>query len=274
MLTKETKDKLIKLGLNVEELETAIKADDEKTVKVPEGTLFNDESLTARDNNKIEEGKKLGIIEGKTAGFEIANKVLISKFGLKDVKKDDAPEKVAEAITATIAGGDSGLKSQISELQKSVTDWESKYTGLEKEKQTIERNTQLLSILPKNRKSVLTDSEYLSLLSNNIEDMDGKLAVKLNGEVIRHEKTKDILPINEAIAKVFEARSWVEVEAPPAGGRGGKDTGGSGGKTGIKTLSEAKKSFTDETGKDPLNVDFATYLSGIVKDNQDFDYSK
>ena len=80
MLKQEDKDKLKSLGFDVAVLETAIKSETETEITIPVGSFMDDASLTARDTNKIAEGKTLGIAEGKTAGFEIANKAIIEKF--------------------------------------------------------------------------------------------------------------------------------------------------------------------------------------------------
>lgn len=267
MLSKEIIEKITKLGLNYTELEAAIKAETETAITIPDGELMTAEQLTARDAN----AKKNGIAEGKQAGIEIANKSFIEKFQLIDVTKTDEPNKIAEAVQAVLATGDSGLKEQIKALQTDKQTLEGKLTSLETEKKTIERNTSLLQKMPKNRLNVLNDSEYLSILAPMIEEVDGTLAIKVNGTLLRDEKTKDLLAIDKAINTVFEQRGWVEKETP-AGGRGGKTETGT---SGIKTLSEAKAQFIKENpDKNELSSEFSTYLTTVTKDVADFDFSK
>jgi len=274
MIKQEAKEALKLLGLNVDELIEAVKAEEEKEITIPKSQLFTEETLTARDANKITEGKKLGVEEGKRAGFDIANKLMIDQFGLKDVEKSAEPIKIVEAAKAALQTGDAGLKQQIELLKSSVTEWEGKYKTIESEKQKAERNSQLLGYLPKNRSSVLTDSEYINILQSNIEEVDGKLAVKLNGEVLRDEKTKDVLPLNVAIGKVFESRNnWLDTEANPKGGRGAGDVHG-GGTGGIKRLSQAVEKFKSENpDKTELSPEFTTYLAEATKDVKDFDFN-
>lgn len=267
MLSQEAINKLTKLGINFTELEAAIKAETETNITLPDGELMTSEQLSLRDANS----KKNGIAEGKQAGIEIANKSFIEKFQLKDVTKTEQPDKIAEAVQSLLANGDNGAKEQIKLLQSKVSEFEGKITSLETEKKTIERNTSLLQKMPKNRLNVLNDLEYLSILSPMIEEVDGVLAVKVNGTVLRDEKTKDLLSIDKAINHVFEQRGWVEKEQAP-GGRGGKtDTGTSS----IKTLSEAKAQFLKENpDKNELSSEFSTYLTTVTKDVSDFDFSK
>lgn len=268
MLSKAIIEKITKLGINFTELEAAIKAETETAITIPDGELMTADQLTARDAN----AKKNGIAEGKQAGIEIANKSFIEKFQLKDVTKTEQPDKIAEAVQAILSTGDSGLKDQIKALQTDKQTLESKLISLETEKKTIERNTSLLQKMPKNRLNVLNDSEYLSILAPMIEDIDGVLAIKVNGALLRDGKTQDLLSIDKAINTVFEQRGWVEKEATPVGGRGGKTETGT---SGIKTLSEAKAQFVKENpDKNELSSDFSTYLSTITKDVADFDFSK
>jgi len=268
MLSQETINKITKLGINFTELEAAIKAETETALTIPEGELMTADQLTARDAN----AKKNGIIEGKQAGIEIANKSFIEKFQLKDVTKTAEPNAIAEAVQAVLATGDNGLKDQIKALQNDKQTLEGKISSLETEKKTIERNTSLLQQMPKNRLNVLNDTEYLSILAPMIEEVDGVLAVKVNGVALRDSKTQDLLPIDKAINTVFEQRGWVQKEVTPAG-RGGKtETGTSGG---VKTLSEAKAQFMKENpDKNELSAEFSTYLTTVTKDVADFDFSK
>jgi hypothetical protein len=273
MLSAAAKEKLKSFGFDITELETAFKDEKEIDVKIPNGSFFTDETLAARDNNKISEGKTLGIAEGKTAGFEIANKLMIEKFGLKDVKKSDEPIKIAEALEVTVQSGDEGLKNQVKALQTDVQAWEQKYTQLESAKTTIERNTQLLGYFPKNRKDTLTDSEYLELISKNLDEVDGKLAIKINGEVLRDKKTRDIVDLKDGVDELFKARKWVNEETPPSGGRGAGD--GHASRGGIKTYSAAKEQYLkDNPDSNETDPKFVAYVREVATSTPDFDIDK
>ena len=273
MLKQEDKDKLKSFGFNVEEIETAVKSETEAVITIPVGTFMDEASLSARDANKISEGKTLGISEGKVAGFEIANKAIIEKFSLKDVKKSDEPTKIVEALHTQMGKGDEGLQGQINALLNDKTTLETKVLTLEGEKKTIERSTTLLGMLPKNRTSVLSDSEYLSLLNSNIEEIDGKMVVKLNGEVLRNGKTQDLLPLNEGIAKVFESRKWLDNEPTP--GRGGNNSQQQV-IAGIKTLSGFNEAYikAHEGEQNPLLSDEYRQAVVIAAKEPNFDMDK
>lgn len=273
MLKQEDKDKLKSLSFNVEEIETAVKSETETAIVIPVGTFMDEASLSARDANKISEGKTLGISEGKVAGFEIANKAIIEKFSLKDVKKSDEPTKIVEALHSQVAKGDTGLQERIDLLLKNQSEFETKIQTLEGEKKSIERSTTLLGMLPKNRTSVLSDSEYLSLLNSNIEEIDGKMAIKLNGEVLRNKATQDLLPLNEGIAKVFESRKWLDNEATP--GRGGNNSQQQV-IAGIKTLSGFNEAYikAHEGEQNPLLSDEYRQAVVIAAKEPNFDMDK
>jgi len=274
MLKQEDKDKLKSFGFDVDKLEAAFKAETETEITIPVGTFMDDASLTARDNNKISEGKTLGITEGKTAGFEIANKTIIEKFSLKDVKKSDDPTKIVEALHAQMGKGDEGLQGQINELLKDKTTLEATVQTLEGEKKSIEQNTSLLGMLPKGRSSLLFDNEYLSTVKQYIVDVDGVPAVKLDGVILRDGKTQALLPIQDGINKIFESRKgWLEVEGTP--GRGGGNTPGAGSAIGTKTLSSFNEAYIKEHGEGSMLSD--EYRQAVVeaaKPGSGFDMDK
>lgn len=270
MLSQSDKDKLKFIGLDPIALENAIKAEAETAIAIPTGTLLSEEQLTQRDLVKIEEGKRAGVEEGKNAGFEIAHKTLIDKFGLKDVKKTDETNKLADALSLTLTAGDEGLKKQVTDLLRDKeTLLQEKETVL-KEKKQIEQKTQLLTFLPKNRNSILSDDEYLSLLQSNIKEVDGVQIVELNGEVLKDQKTRANLPLKDAIEKVFEARKWVEVQQQGQG-RGEGDQTPTG--KGFRKYSEFEKNYIATHGEDSnMGVEFQKALNEAAA-SPDFDFN-
>lgn len=269
MISQAQKDRLKELGFNVEELITAITSETETDITIPSGSFFTDELLSSRDANQFTEGKKLGVTEGKKAGFEIANKTIIEKFGLKDVTKNDEPNKILDILSTTFQKGDEGLQGQIQALQKDKSDLETKVLSIENEKKTFERNTNLLSMFPKNRASLLSDNEYLDIVNKHITEVDGVYAVTLNGEVLRDSKSRNIIPLNDGINKLFAERKWV-VEDQQQGGRGAGDQHRSSG--GVKTLSQARETFLkDNPDKTEVSPEFMAYVKDIAQKTSDFD---
>jgi len=269
MISQAQKDRLKELGFNVDELITAITSENETDIAIPNGTLFTDELLTSRDTNNFTEGKKLGVTEGKKAGFEIANKTIIEKFGLKDVTKNDEPNKILDILNSQFSKGDEGLQGQIKALQADKTELENKVLSIESEKKAFERNTSILSMLPKNRASILSDTEYLDIVNKHITDVDGVSAITINGEVLRDKQSRNIVPLNDGITKLFTERKWI-VEEQPTGGRGQGDTHRSVG--GIKTLSQARETFLkDNPDKNEASPEFISYVKDIAQKTSDFD---
>lgn len=272
MLSTASIESIKALGLDPEVLEQAFKSDVETDVIIPTGSFFTEETLIARDTNKLTEGKRLGIDEGRQAGFEIVNKMLIEKAGLKDIDKKEQPIKVIEAMVNVLSKGDEGMQGQIKALQSDKLGLETQIQTIQSEKKVFERNTTLLSLLPKNRTSVLSDSEYLNIINSNIEEVDGKLAVKVNGEIIRHPQTRDIVELNEGINQLFSSREgWLQ-KATGTGGRGGDDNHGAG--SGIRTYSQAEAAYEKANGEgSALGIKFNAYIADLAK-NKDFDINK
>jgi hypothetical protein len=265
MLNKEQIELLKKFGFNYDSLVEAIKSEDEKEIKLPEGEFFTQATLEARDSNKISEGKKLGIEEGKKAGIEISNKEIIKKFGIQETegKKDMEPSKLIEIAYDKAQKGDDGLKGQIKALISDKQKLEETLSNKYKEVESVKFETSLFGMLPKNRFDVLSDSEQIQIIKGLIVDVDGKKAISFNGEVLRDEQTRDLMPIDKALAKVYESKKWIQAENT-GGGRGGSDnpTGGSGK---ITKYSEAEKSWRDQ-GKEISDPGFQTYVVGLAAD--------
>jgi len=269
MIKQEQLDKLKELGIDVQQLVEAYTAEQEQDITIPEGKLYKEADLEARDSNMRSEGKRLGVQEGKDAMKEIANKMIFEKFGVKDLDKKEDISKVLDVAVETSSKGDESLKSQIKDL---LSDKEKLEVELEKNNQEKERfsfRTTMLSNLPKNRSDILSDDEYISIIESNIEEIDGKKGIKLNGQVLKDDTTKEILSIDKGISRFFESRDgWLKKEE--GGGRGGQDdprkSGG-----GIKTYSQALEKFTkDNPDKDATSPEFTSYLTKVVREEPSF----
>jgi hypothetical protein len=273
MLKKETADKIKSFGFDVDKLIAAIKDDAEVDYVVPEVQVFTAADLEARDTNTKAEGKKEGVIEGKTAGMEIAGKAIAKKFNLPDTVDKKNLDKVIEATAATITTGDEGLKEQIKLLQKDKETQAAQIESISKEKDAIAFDTSLISMFPANRTADLPDDERLLLIKKNLqfETVDGKQVVKKNGEIIRNTTTKDPLIIKDAIETMFTERKWV---ADAGAGRGGGDNTGGSGASGIKTYSAATQQWLkDNPQGNIISPQCTAFIGKIAKESTDFDWN-
>ena len=276
MLKKEVAEKIKSFGFDVDKLIEAIKDKAEVDYSVPE--LVSAADLETRDANTKAEGKREGIAEGKTAGMEIASKAIAKKFNLSDTIDKKVLDKVIEAVSASVASGDDGLKEQVRLLQ---IDKE----ALVKEKEELggkftaaENDRKLISLFPANRSNNLDDEETLMLVKKaiTIETIDGKEVVKKNGEVLRNPTTKDPLPIKDAITTLFAERKWVS-DGSGGAGRGGNNsnTGGGSNIGGIKSFSAAQEQWLKENPSGNIISPEATnYIAAIAKDVTDFEWHK
>lgn len=273
MLKKETADKIKGFGFDVDKLIAAIKDEAEVDYAVPEVQVFSVADLEARDLNTKNEGKREGVAEGKAAGMEIAGKAIAKKFNLPDTIDKKVLDKVIEAVSATVASGDEGLKEQVKLLQKDKETLSGQIEMITKEKDAVTFDTTLISMFPSNRTSDLQDDERLILVKKNLqfETVDGKQVVKKNGEVLRNPTTKDPLPVKDAITTLFTERNWV---AATGGGRGGQDkTPGAGGSGGIKTFSQAQEAWKkDNPTGNVISPECTAYVAEIAKSATDFDW--
>ena len=272
MLKKETADKIKSFGFDVDKLIAAIKDETEVDYNVPEIQVFSATDLEARDLNTKAEGKREGVAEGKAAGLEIAGKSIAKKFNLPatiDTKKLDS---VIDAVSATVATGDTGLQEQIKLLQKDKETLLTEKESILKEKEALSFDTSLISYFPSNRDASLEDSERLMLVKHALqfETVDGKQVVKKNGEIIRNATTKDPLPVKDAINTLFTERKWV---TDGTGGRGGQDNTHKG-SAGLKTFSAAQAQWQKENPNgNPISPECTIYVGAIAKEATDFDWN-
>lgn len=271
MLTKTTTEKLKKAGIDVAKLETAIKAEAETDVEIPE--LFTPADVAERDVNTKKEGDTEGFTRGKATGIEIANKVIVKKFNLADVdaKSTDA---VVEALNSSVAKGDDGLKETIKLLQKDKETGTTEREALIKKAETLEADFGIIKHFPANR-SGQTDEEFLMLTKMNLQfekGADGNTVVKRDGKILTNETTRAPLSPKEAIAGYFGERKWV-TEGGARGGRGGDDSKGGGG-AGIKNYRDAIAQYSKEfPGKSVISPEATAFVVAIAKDYPDFDYN-
>jgi hypothetical protein len=212
--------------LKEEDISNAAKDEKEIDLAVPEGELFSTADLTARDENKKQ--------EGITIGKEMGAKEVKKAAGL-DEKSSKDPAKIFENIKEKVLAEAkippseqvTQLNEQISLLKKTLGEKDMEIESHKGVAVTAARDRKLLSFFPTNRANVLSDDEYLTLIKANLnfEEKDGVLQVKKDGVLLRDPKTQDPLTAKDAITGIFSERSgWLNGETGAGGlGRGGKD---------------------------------------------------
>lgn len=257
--------------LKFEDLEKAISDEAEVDLTIDETlTSLSTSELEARDENTKNDVKKqyieIGVKEvRKAAGLEetIGKDPSAIVKAISDKAISDAKLKPDEAVKT--------LKDQVSQLQTELSNKDKAISDLTGKATEAQRDAKLLSLFPKNRSSVLSDAEYLTLIKGQltIKEVDGKEVVERNGQVLRAETTKDPISVQDAITGLFTERKWVEAGSggSGSGGRGGVDDPGAAGK--ITKMSE----FTAKVEKEGKNINSAEVqqeLQQIMKENPDF----
>lgn len=272
-LKKEALQRIAKLTkLKLEDLEKAIKDENEVDLTI-------DESLTALSTSELEARDENSRKEGRADGIDIGAKAVRKAAGIEDgIGKD--PSAIAKAIAdkalseAKLKPDEAvkALKDQVDQLKGELTKKDTTISDLTTKASIAQRDAKLLTMLPKNRSSILSDAEYLTLINNTmvIKEVDGKEVVEIGGQIARVDATKDPLPVKDVINNLFSERKWIDAGSGGAGGnggRGGKDDPGSGGK--ITKMSEFTKKIEDE-GRNLNAADVQAELQQLMKDVPDF----
>lgn len=273
--SKVTLQKLAALTkLKEEDIANAAKDEKEVDLAIPEGEVFSSADISARDENKKQ--------EGITIGKEMGAKEVKKAAGL-DEKSSKDPAKIFENIKEKVLAEAkippseqvAQLNEQITLLKKTLGE---KDTEIETHKGvaiTAARDRKLLSFFPSNRANVLSDDEYLTLIKANLqfEEKDNVLQVKKDGVLLRDPKTQDPLSAKDAIAGMFSERSgWLNGESGVGGlGRGGKDNqkpaGGFSKKSEVITYYESQG--VTLTGADAKKI--TDEIAKCAKDDPNFD---
>ncbi|MCD6012889.1 MAG: hypothetical protein K0Q79_2751 [Flavipsychrobacter sp.] len=228
MIKAEHKEKLKKLGIDVDAIIAAHNDTAEKDITVPDGTILTDEQLTARDDVKVKEGEKAG----EKKAIEIAKTELKKHAGL-DISADrwgDVGKEIKAAINAT---GDTKLTA----LQEQNAALLADKTALETAKAQAETalkqgmfEVNILGKLPANSLGLSPKEtfELAKIRGYQAEQTETGVVWKKNGEVMKDPTTHAPLTEDKAIAAIWTAEKWTPTVTPPSGGRGGaqKPSGG------------------------------------------------
>lgn len=247
---------LVKIGIAADETKAKeiVDAEAEQEVSIPETTkVFVGEAYNKMTENLKNDGIKIG--------KELNIKDLKEKAGIEFEGKN--PDKFIEEFKAHVmkeAGTsvDEKVKSRdktIDELKQALVKEKTEKDHAIQQKSQIEKDTDLLKHLPKNRDDRFSDQQYLTLLKSELEftEEEGKRVVKKNGEVLKDDQFNP-LPYEAAISGVFTASKWIKADEGAGdgkgdmGGRGGGNKGGGGNMTFV-----SMKEFTEHLEKQNIH---------------------
>lgn len=273
MLKKETLQLIAKLTkTKVEDIEKAIKDEKEVDISIDEKiTPFSEEEITMLKTNTYNEGKKAGVeMEIKEVkeklGLQFQGKSIDglleahSKKVLADAKIE--PEKKVQE-----------LNEKLSNVQKTVSEYEEKLKAKDSEVKLIRRKTELSKYIPAPSEDgpALEADDIIRMMEGKgyefTDNETGVLVIKKDGKEVV-DKVSNPLPVKDVITGFMKDKKLIVEPAVP-GGRGGGDKKDSG----ITTkLSEIKSRFAAE-GKSTLGSEFKQAVDAAVKANPEFDLS-
>lgn len=280
MLSKATLSKIAALLKLTEADVLAAQADTaEKDLTLPENlVVMTTDEQTTRENNL----KKEQFEAGKQASDEMFIKDTKKAMNLDFEGKDRT--KFLEAYAAKVLA-DAKIKpdealaekeKQISTLKATVQKLETEKTEFEKKVQNVQLESTILRAVPANLVGVEPEEVLSSMRMKGYEFTmeDGKVVAKKNGEKIADTQL-NALPIADVITGYAKERKWLGDEEGGGGedksGRGGSSSKQKGKQVATPTkLSEAEKAWTDQ-GKNVGTSEFMNYVSGLQKENPNFD---
>ena len=271
MLKTTTVDKIAKLlRIDAKKLTDALAATEETEVEIADDLqVFTAADITARDKNKYQ--------EGKTAEREIAVKNLKRKHEL-DITADEI-DTVVEAVvskatkSATPDKRVTELETSLSEAKTKLKELATERDALRAAKTTLETDTRLLGLFPKERIPTIKDNEFLQLVKSSIaiEVRDGKEVVVKNGVAQLKPDSLDPIPVEEVVSGYFKERSWISAEGGGGdGGRGGTGSGGAAGAGKFTKMSEVRAA-ADKQGINIMGEKGAAFVQAAIKENPGLD---
>lgn len=240
MLKQTDKDKLKALGLDIDAIIAAHTDAAEKDITVPDGSIFTEEQLTARDGVKLKEGEKTG--EKNATAIAKAEIKKHAGIELKGERWGDIGTELKAAINAD---KDTKLTTVTEQNQLLLLDIE-KYKGEAAQAQTQLKTGMfeigILQKLPANALGLSPKEtfELAKIRGYQPELTETGTVWKKNGEVMKDPATHAPLPEDKAIAAIWAEQKWTPAAQPPAGGRGQQQKPSGSGTAGIMSMSAAK----------------------------------
>lgn len=270
MLKQEHLNKIASLiKMKPEELKAAIEATEEKDVTI-------DDTLTVLSATEVDTLKNNEYKAGKEKGTEMLIKDTKEKLGLDfqgktlDGLLDAHGKKVLADAKIEPEKKVTELTEKIANLQKTVTEQETKLAEKDNEVSTVKLNTSLYKEVPGNLP--LEADEVITLMKAKGYDfkmVDGKTVAFKDGKELQ-DKLSNAMPVKDVIGSFLTEKKLVGEggSGGGTGGRGGGDKGGGSGKA--SKLSELKAQFAAE-GKSLLGSEFSAAVEAAAKDNTEFD---
>lgn len=264
MLSKQSIEALAALAkMPTSELEAAIKAADEKDIKVAEGlTTLTDAELKTVKRNSYKEGKEAGIEMEvdevkKELGLQFSGKSLrellkaATEKELADAKLE--PEKAVKEKEA-----------QIAKLQQALQEKETEIQRIASEADGVRIKTDLLPHIPaapENGPKLGYDDIFPMMTANGYQPkLENGVTVFYKGGEKVTDKLGNPVAAGDVVKAFIKEKNLFPETKPPAG-RGG---GNSGGSSGPRTLSELKDRFKAE-GKSLLGQEFTKAVEEAAK---------
>jgi hypothetical protein len=265
------------LRIDPAKLLEASKSDQEVEVEVPADLVVMTKAEQETRENSLK-STNIGI------GKEIIIKELKQKEGLEFEGKD--PEKfITEYKAKILKDANISVDEKVRErdktiegLRKNLGERDTEITTLKTKASQAEADSKLLGLLPKERASILTDQQYLSLIKQEYEltEHEGKPAVKnlKTGEIEKDKTT--LAPLDPAVVVKghFEGAKWIATPGADdkktgPGGRGASDSTNTGGITNMKQFKDHAKA----QGWNLNGQQAQAELNKITTANPNFDFS-
>jgi len=277
-LKQATLDKLKSTfkGLDVDKLITAIKAEDEQDVDIPEVKVFTDTELASREesvkNSGIKVGKEIAIKELKeTVGLDYDGE------GSKDPKKFVSEYQKKVLTEANIKESDriKEKEAAIEQLRLNIEKLTNEKNDFLRKSKEAEIDGLILSSTIDKKPDNLTNAEWLAVikLNNQIEEHEGQLVVKREGKIVQNQTDLKAIPVKDALLSFIDERKLgkVEQQQQQQGGRGAGDSKVSAlGIVNMKQFKEhAKSQGISENGEKAQAL-----LAEIVAANPNFSFAE
>lgn len=247
------------LKVSSSDLKAKITSESEEEVSLPELKVFTAEEFDSRLRNE----KNTSYQEGKVAQEEML---------VKQAKKDLGYDFEGKSFESFIQYHDGRLKekyskdsgSRVKELESDIAKLNENHAatlqGLQDQNRSLSGqvlqmkvSNELLSSMP--AETTIDKSDVISLfqLRHQVEEQEGRLVVKRNGETVKDETTASPLDVKDVFTQFITERGYVKADP----GRGtGNETGGKSGYSG-NSVSE----FNDRWEKSGKKVGTPEYDS-------------
>lgn len=211
-------------GESVEDISAKISSEDEVGIKKPQGEFFTSDQISLRDSQKYKEGKE--------AGQEMLIKDWKNQFGYEIEGKDPKAfiehhnnvlkEKYSSGADERVTSLEADLKKQREAFESEISQLENNFSELSNRYRNEMVTNKLLSVMPK--ETTIKPEAIITLFNANhtIDEQDGNLVVKKNGEIIKDEKTASPLSVKD----IFSTFVLEEGYAKKPEGRGGSSEHG------------------------------------------------